>query len=138
LGLTTIGAVDCNKKQREKLRRGKARIRDMQRRRRAGAKPRAEYEADSLTRTQPWKELGISESTWRRRRRKAGDRSARAAVLRTKNTARAPKSPFFSSAPMHRQPTVPLVGYFDGGGAEAKRVVSVTVVSEANEGPRRA
>ena len=38
------------------------------RRREAGVKSRAEYEAESLTRARPWEAEGVSRATWYRRR----------------------------------------------------------------------
>lgn len=49
-------------------RRAKAKIRKRDKRRKAGAKPRAEYEAKSINRTKPWLEAGISRATWYRNR----------------------------------------------------------------------
>jgi hypothetical protein len=73
LRITTIGSFDVNKRQRAKLRKERKRIRDRERqaRKRAerGVVPRAEYLARSLTRTQPWRSLGIHRRTWKRRRR---------------------------------------------------------------------
>jgi hypothetical protein len=70
LGITTIGAVDADRAKRLARRRQRARERDQQRRRDQGAKTRAEYEAQSLSRTKPWEALGISRRTYERRRRK--------------------------------------------------------------------
>lgn len=64
LGITTIGAVDCNKQQRLELRRERKRTYAEVRRRANGAKPRAQYEAESLSRTKPWEVMGMSRSTW--------------------------------------------------------------------------
>jgi hypothetical protein len=73
LGITTIGAADVSKE--ERLARRKAKDRDYQhvKRRAAGAKPRAQYEAESLSKTQPWKALGIVRKTWERRRKSASN-----------------------------------------------------------------
>jgi hypothetical protein len=65
LGITTIGATDCKKAKREGLRRKQQAAAAAQRRAKAGAKPRAMSEA----RLKPWLALGISESTYRRRKR---------------------------------------------------------------------
>jgi hypothetical protein len=67
LQITTIGAVDVDKAQRLARRRERARLRDQERRRSAGAKPRAEYEAQSISRSKPWQAMGISRRTWYRR-----------------------------------------------------------------------
>lgn len=65
LAITTIGAVDFAKAQRVKRRRKLNNARKRMRRAEAGAKPRAMSEA----RLKPWIALGISESTYRRRKR---------------------------------------------------------------------
>lgn len=65
--IVTIGAIDVDKAERAERRKAKHRERARQRRIAAGATPRDQ----SLSRTQPWKSLGISRSTWERRR-KAG------------------------------------------------------------------
>lgn len=66
LGITTIGAIDCGKQQRTKRRRTAQRKAKEAKRRAAGAKPRAEYEAASISATKPWEQLGISRRTWYR------------------------------------------------------------------------
>jgi hypothetical protein len=72
LGLRTIGAFDMPKKEREALRRKdyRERKRELKRRRRRanGMRPRAQYEAESLSRTKPWETAGMSRATWYRRR----------------------------------------------------------------------
>src|SRR5262249_19038324 len=57
-------------------------VKRQQRRRAAGIRPRHEYEANSLSKTQPWKELGMSRRTWERHRNKR-DASVSAAYLLT-------------------------------------------------------
>ncbi|WP_210241925.1 hypothetical protein [Bradyrhizobium elkanii] len=66
LGITTIGAIDCNKEQREQRRQGKKNAGKTARRRDAGAVSRAEYEAASAARNKPWEALGMSRRTWYR------------------------------------------------------------------------
>jgi hypothetical protein len=68
LGITTIGAIDLPAKARKKLRKAKNVEYQRALRRKAGAKPRAEYEAQSAERAKPWLELGMSRATWFRRR----------------------------------------------------------------------
>jgi hypothetical protein len=68
LDLRTIGAIDLPKAER------KARSKDLRRQRNKayrarkriakGSKTRAEYEANSLTRTKPWEALGMSRTRW--------------------------------------------------------------------------
>jgi hypothetical protein len=78
LGVTTIGSIDMGKAARTKARKTASRKRSEARRRDAGAIPRAEYEANSLSRSRPWEALGISRRTWERRQ-KAAAASARVA-----------------------------------------------------------
>ncbi|MCW2200440.1 hypothetical protein M2227_002530 [Bradyrhizobium elkanii] len=66
LGITTIGAVDVDKAERLAKRKERAKLRQQQRRRDAGATTRADYEAQSLSRTKPWEALGMSRRTWYR------------------------------------------------------------------------
>jgi hypothetical protein len=67
LGIRTIGAIDMTREERKKARRLRQRQRDLVRRRAQGARPRAEYEANSVSRSKPWLALGISRRTWYRR-----------------------------------------------------------------------
>jgi hypothetical protein len=68
LGITTFEAIDITPAERRQIRREEKRMRERQRRRANGAKPRHVYEHESLTRTAPWKTEGISKRTWYRRR----------------------------------------------------------------------
>jgi hypothetical protein len=67
LGLTVIGAIDMPKDERLRQRREKRRARELQRRQAKGGKPRAQYEAESISRAKKWNKLGISRATWYRR-----------------------------------------------------------------------
>lgn len=69
LCLTTIGAIDQGKAARTKRRKQRDRDRKASARRVAGAQPRADYEAASIAKRQPWVEQGISRRTWYRRQR---------------------------------------------------------------------
>jgi hypothetical protein len=70
LKLRTIGAYDVNRKSRKKLQRAEKRRRDRldaeKRRRANGAMPRAQYEANSLSKTKPWERMGISRAKYYR------------------------------------------------------------------------
>jgi hypothetical protein len=67
LRLTTIGSVDVKKRARKELLKLRKR-RALERKRRAsGVRARTEYEAHSLSRTQPWRALGMSRAAWYRR-----------------------------------------------------------------------
>ena len=63
LNIKTIGAIDVPKRARKKLRKKKDSAYQAARRRDRGARPQAE----SLSQTQPWKELGMSRRSWYRR-----------------------------------------------------------------------
>ncbi len=94
LRITTIEAHDITPAERHRLRRTMKTIKERERRRAQGVKPRAIYERNSLTRTKPWKGQGISRTTWyRRRRNKAGKQpgtSLRASTLLTGLEGRTP------------------------------------------------
>jgi hypothetical protein len=77
LRLTTIGSVDVGKRSRAVLRKRKARLREERRRRKRGAKPRAQ----ALSNTKPWQALGMSRRNWYRRRRAAAGTNSCAATL---------------------------------------------------------
>jgi hypothetical protein len=66
LRITTIGAVDLTKEQRKARRRARDRALKEARRRAVGAKLRAEYEANSLSRNKPWERLSMSRRSWYR------------------------------------------------------------------------
>jgi hypothetical protein len=70
-GVPTIGATDVTPEQRAKQRKERNRLQKEQKRRLAGAKPRAEYEANSLSHAKPWEAEGICRKTWERRRNAA-------------------------------------------------------------------
>ncbi len=71
LGLTTIGSFDVDKRGREQRRAANNKNNSTEWRRRNGAVPRAEWlAANSASRDQPWLELGISKSTYYRRKAK--------------------------------------------------------------------
>lgn len=67
LKLRTIGAIDQTKAERTAIAKQRHRDRMRTRRRAKGAKPRAEYEANSASRTKPWIAAGMSRRTWYRR-----------------------------------------------------------------------
>jgi hypothetical protein len=71
LGFTTIGACDLTRVERKKATRKRRTETERERCRKVGVRPRAEYLANSLSRTRPWEAEGISRSTWERRRRNA-------------------------------------------------------------------
>ena len=66
-----IGAVDVPKAERDRLRAERRNANKRAKHKAAGGMSRAEYEADSLSQTEPWKAEGISRRTWERRRAKA-------------------------------------------------------------------
>lgn len=71
LRITTIGAIDLSKAERTKRRKERHRLLARARRQAKGAKSRAAYLA-SASLGKPWVALGISRSTWRRRKRDQG------------------------------------------------------------------
>jgi hypothetical protein len=71
LKIRTIGAIDCTKAQRAKRSREHEAAAARARRAKAGAVPRALSEA----RLKPWLALGISESTYRRKKRRDSNSS---------------------------------------------------------------
>jgi hypothetical protein len=73
LGLTTIGSIDCNRAGRKKRRKALSTKRKEVQRRKQGAKPRALYESESVSRTKPWLAEGISRATWYRRKTSVPD-----------------------------------------------------------------
>jgi hypothetical protein len=76
IGITTIGSCDVSRHERRRRRKERDRMMHDQHRRARGARPRAAYEATSLSRTKPWEAQGISRRTWERRRRDASPSAA--------------------------------------------------------------
>jgi hypothetical protein len=66
LRITTIGACDLILADRIARRRALKRLRKERLRRRNGAKVRADYEAQSISRTKPWEALQMSRASWYR------------------------------------------------------------------------
>ncbi|WP_369723087.1 hypothetical protein AB8Z38_03100 [Bradyrhizobium sp. LLZ17] len=79
LKITTIGGVDVGKAERLARRKQRARQREEQRRRANGSKTRAEYEAQSVSRSKPWEALGMSRARWYRLGKPAAETSPCAA-----------------------------------------------------------
>lgn len=71
LGITSIGAIDVDGEERERLRRQRSRANERAKRRANGVIPRKLYEQGSANSTKPWKLKGISKSTHYRRLRAA-------------------------------------------------------------------
>ena len=63
----SLPPVDMTKAELAERKKAKKRDRDRERRRKAGAVPRAVYEATSKTKLKPWEAEGISRRTWYRR-----------------------------------------------------------------------
>jgi hypothetical protein len=74
LRIKTIGATDVTKVERTKRRKDAAKQSKAAARRATGAQPRAEYEAASIARAQPWIIIGISRRTWYRRSQQTANR----------------------------------------------------------------
>jgi hypothetical protein len=81
LRITTIGSVDVNRRDRKVIRRVRDKVKREQKRRAAGVRPRDEYLASSLSRSQPWKEARLCRRTWERHRNKGRVASVSAARL---------------------------------------------------------
>jgi hypothetical protein len=75
LRLTTIGSTNVKKADRKEIRRVRDKVKRRQKRRAAGVRPRSEYEANSLSRSQPWRTMGMSRAAWYRRKNKTATRS---------------------------------------------------------------
>jgi hypothetical protein len=80
LDIRTIAPYNSSKAKRELARKRRKKINRARARRANGVKCRAEYEAKSLSKTQPWKALGISRRTWERRRRRVASAGVVASV----------------------------------------------------------
>ena len=80
IGITTIGAIDVNKRQRTHLRKLRENERYRRRRQALGATPRTQ----SLSALKPWAAEGISRRTWERRRR--ADANSNVAIARDANS----------------------------------------------------
>ena len=85
----TIRPFDLTAEELAEQRKRKARERDRKRRASRGAKGRAEYEANSLSRTEPWKAEGVSKATWYRHQK---HRETSPCQVRVCSTAQAPVS----------------------------------------------
>jgi len=70
LHLTTIGSINVQKAARKELRKVRARKALADKRRGLGMRPQSE----SLSRTQPWRELGMSRATWYRQNKRGTPR----------------------------------------------------------------
>jgi hypothetical protein len=64
--IKSIGAIDLSKAERKVRRKLRDRLLKQASRRQAGRKLRSEYEANSLSRTQPWERLNMSRRSWYR------------------------------------------------------------------------
>lgn len=67
LGISTMYSIDVTKEQRARAKAQLAADKKRAQRRASGVRPRAEYEASSLSATEPWKALGMSRSKWYRK-----------------------------------------------------------------------
>jgi hypothetical protein len=67
LHIRTIGSVNVKKRARTELRKHSKRVTQESRRRARGARPRDQYEDNSLSATRPWDRLNMSRRTWYRR-----------------------------------------------------------------------
>lgn len=70
LRITTIGAVDMTKAERDAARKVRKRQAKREKRRKHGVKPRADYEAAAAGHGRPWIAAGVSKATWYRNRKR--------------------------------------------------------------------
>jgi hypothetical protein len=77
LKITTIGACDPSRRRRQTQRRHRDRMYQERKRRAAGVRPQSE----SLSATQPWRELGMSRRSWYRRNKTRTGTTSSAALL---------------------------------------------------------
>lgn len=112
LGLTTIGATDMRKRERNILRWIKNKMAKARKRRERGAKPRSQ----SLARTRPWEELNMSRRQWYRKRN--GTDSGTAVLLHAADETVPSAAPQGSGCPMNgyppAEPVPPARGVMDG------------------------
>jgi hypothetical protein len=111
LGLTTIGSINVGKRARKELRKRRDRIAKERKRRERGARPRAEFEANSLSQTKPWVRLNMSRRQWYRMRQALnGTGPSTAVFLSTDATPVPPEGKRLSdegSSLLERMPHVP-------------------------------
>jgi hypothetical protein len=92
LGITTIGACDVDKAARARRRRERKQFRERKKaaakRLARGAKPRAVYLSQSLSRIRPWEVEGVSRRTWERRRRKTNSANSYISAVATRSPSR--------------------------------------------------
>ena len=109
LGLTTIGSVNVGKRARAELRKRRDRLAKERKRREQGARPQAQ----SLSRTEPWKAEGISRRSWyRRRQQPIGTISSTAVFLSTDDKV-VPPAPQASGCPQECLPAATVVPDLD-------------------------
>jgi hypothetical protein len=112
LGITTIGAIDLLKEEREEVRNSRGSQRKVNKRRARGVKPRDEWLFQhSKERTKPWEAEGISRRTWYRRRKAHGTGLTPSIVLSVYGGARPvpPSNPAADEARLARGPTALIV-----------------------------
>jgi hypothetical protein len=105
LGITSIGSIDVNRRGRALLRKRRRRLYLERRRRSRGARPRAEYEANSLARAKPWEAEGMSRRTWYRRIRGTGPKPANPTLKNGGDGGTSAKPAIFLSADFTPVPT---------------------------------
>jgi hypothetical protein len=128
LELWTIEVWNISKEQREMINLEKNRQSHERRRRKAGAKPREQ----SLSRTQPWKDDGISRRTWERRR-KAGDASSSRPYLNIRQKDEVASNDIETLPTAPSQPSNPAVS---AGGVPATQRLEPIAPSQPQAGRR--
>jgi hypothetical protein len=117
LNLRTVGAVDETKEQAEERRRTQRREYERERNRRRRLERGAVPREKSLSQTQPWKDTGVSRSTWYERQRKAQE------AERSEMTASSGREP--------------AIGQIRPPAIQGKGFASAVVEPVQHHGPRR-
>jgi hypothetical protein len=126
LHITTIGSIDVNRRARRLFRKRRRRLYLERRRRVRGARPRAEYEANSLARAKPWEAEGMSRRTWYRRTRGTGPKPANPTLKNGGDGGTSAKPAIFLSADFTPVPTERKQGATKGSGGAWENGVFLT------------
>jgi hypothetical protein len=117
LGLTTIGSINVGRRARKELRKRRDRLAKERWRRERGARPRAEFEANSLLKTKPWEQMNMSRRQWYRRGKPQNGTGPSTAVFLSTDDAPVPSEgrgrgyPMKGVSPANAVPPAQGVGY---------------------------
>jgi hypothetical protein len=101
LRLWTIAPYDMTEEGIREQRKAKDRERKRRLREKRGSKPRAIYEAESISKAKPWEQEGISRRTWYYRQQKADRNKRRSATIPADDWRRNSKLPD-ERLPLHK------------------------------------